>query len=60
MNLLQGKKCNRGWCNKIRNGSYKLKKATNVIKYYQKKEKTECMWITFLKITEKIREMVYF
>lgn len=53
------------YCNEIRYGSYKLEKSTNVIKYYEKNEKTEktteYMWITSLKITEKNKkDIVYF
>ena len=49
------------YCNEIRYGSYKLEKSANVIKYYPKNEKTEYMWITSLKITEKNKkDIIYF
>ena len=53
------------YCNEIGYGGYKLEKATNVIKYYEKNEKTEktteYLWITSLKITEKNKkEIVYY
>ena len=53
------------YCNEIGYGGYKLEKRTNVIKYYQKNEKTEetaeYLWITSLKITEKNKkEIVYY
>ena len=51
--------------NEIGYGGYKLEKITNVIKYYQKEEKTEetreYEWITSIKITEKNKkEIVYY